>query len=292
MKVLVIGSGGYMGRHLMKELVFEQCDAVGASTTDGTGIDPTTGLLPENFSIPPGTQVVVYMAQSPYFRHVPEQASHVMAVNTISAVRCAVAARAAGVSRYIYISTGTVYAPSFAPLTENALVRRDNWYVLSKLHGEEALSLFRQDMEVIVVRPFGVYGPEQRGRLIPNLIESIKAGKPVSLQSRVDDPDDREGLKISLCHVDDATKILHFLVRHGGPQCLNLAGTEVLSVRSMATAISGVLNCEPVFQVVLNSRDTDLIADTRRLCETVKISFTNFHTGLISMMTGSEGLSC
>lgn len=287
MKVLVIGSGGYMGRHLMTGLVATGIDALGISSANGSGINPESGLLPATFDVSPGTSVVVYMAQSPRFRQVPEEASHVLAVNVLSAVRAAVSARAAGVGRFIYVSTGTVYAPSFSPIAEDAPVRRDNWYVLSKLHGEEALSLFRRDMEVIVVRPFGIYGPEQSGRLVPNLIDSVTSGRPVTLQPRPAADDDRDGLRISLCYIDDATNILLGVVRDGGPACLNLAGPEALSIRSMAETVGVLVGRSAVFETSASPRDSDLIADIRLLVEALSPKFTLFRDGLAKVIAAA-----
>ncbi len=68
MSVLVIGNTGYMGRHLMAGLAASGLLARGASSSDGTGIDPKTGLLPEGFAVPTGTATVVYLAQSPHSR--------------------------------------------------------------------------------------------------------------------------------------------------------------------------------------------------------------------------------
>lgn len=288
MKALVIGSGGYMGRHLMLGLANAGVNGVGISSGNGSGIDPSSGLLPADFVIPPGTSVVVYLAQSPRYRQVPEQASHVLAVNAQSAVRAAISARAAGVRRFIYVSTGTVYAPSFSPLGEDAPVRRDNWYALSKLHGEEALALFRGDMDVIVVRPFGIYGPGQSGRLVPNLIASIRADRPVTLQPRLDAPDDRDGLRISLCYVDDATGILLRLARDGGPACLNLAGPDALSIRAMAQSIGALLGRSPIFEISPSCRDSDLVADIGLLADTVSPKFTMFREGLEKVVAAAS----
>jgi nucleoside-diphosphate-sugar epimerase len=292
MTVLVIGSSGYMGRHLMAGLSRSGLGARGISSSDGTGIDPESGLLPATFAIPPGTSAVVYMAQSPRYREVPDQAAHVLAVNTLSAVRAATLARAAGVRRFIYVSTGTVYAPSFAPLSEDAPVRRDSWYVLSKLHGEEALALFRPDMEVIVVRPFGIYGPLQSGRLVPNLIQSVKTGRPITLHARPDAADDKDGLRISLCYIDDATEILVGLLRNGGPAYLNLAGAESLSIRAMAEAIGSRVGRAPVFELSASPRDSDLIADTRNLIRTMSPRFTSFLDGVERTLREGADAAC
>lgn len=284
MMVMVIGSGGYMGRQLMAALSHAGLYALGASSADGTGINPSRGLFPRTFTIPNGTEVVVYVAQSPYNHEAPEMAAHVLNVNMLSAVHAAILARAASVRRFIYVSTGSVYAPTFTQITETAPVRRDNWYALSKLHGEEALKLFRLDMELIVVRPFGVYGPYQSRRLVPNLIDAVRNGWPVTLHPRMGVPEDISGLKISLCYIDDAINILLRLVREGGPSCLNLAGSEVISIRSIAEAAGSALGCAPFFEEASSPRDSDMIADNHNLVRNLGPDFTPFRDGFEKVM--------
>lgn len=284
MRVLVIGSRGYIGSRLVDRLAMEGIDVRGASSADGSGIDPVSGLLPEGFEFPEATDVVVYMAQSPYFRLMPEQSSHLMAVNCLSAIRAASAARKAGVGRFIYVSTGTVYSPSFSLLTENSMTRRDDWYALSKLHAEEALALFRSDMEISCVRPFGVYGPAQSGRLLQNLWQSVLEGRPITLQPAPHEDALTDGLRISLCYVDDAVEILMALITHGGPEILNLAGKDALSIRAIADAIGRVSRVEPSYAVATTKRSGDLVACIDLLARTVPIRFTAFDDGLAAAL--------
>lgn len=280
----MIGSQGYMGGRLMRGLANEGMEPEGASTSDGSGIEPISGLLPENFGIDMDISAVFYVAQSPHYRQMPDKVSHVFAVNSLSAVRAAVAARKAGVQRFIYVSTGTVYAPSFLPLAETAPLRRDNLYAMSKLHGEEALSLFRQYMDVVVVRPFGIYGPGQKGRMVPNLISSVRSGAPIVLHPKSDDPNDGEGLRISLCHINDAVNVLIRIAKTGGPACLNLAGAKAMSIREMALIIGQMLGQTPNFSIASNPRDSDLIADISALRKTQAISFVDFKIGIKEMV--------
>lgn len=289
MKVLIIGSSGFMARNLASALLNFGAEVVLASSSDSSGIDPRTGLLPDGFSVQTGTTAVVYMAQSPGYIDVPEQAPHVLSVNSLSAVRAAKAARAAGVSRFIYLSTGTVYAPCFSPISESFPVRRDNWYSLSKLHGEEALELFRPDFDIVVLRPFGVYGPGQTGRLVPNLVESIGAGRPITLQPSLYDADDLSGLKISLCFVDDATNIIIEILRNGGPSRLNIAGPEALSIREISERIGKIIGRPPQFSVGSTKRNFDLVADTTLLRNSLNPSFTPLDIGIQRLV--SLGLS-
>lgn len=289
MKVSIIGCHGYMGSHLRATLSEQGIEVVGFSSTDGSGVDPESGLFGNSFTLPPGVNTVVYMAQSPRYRAVPDQASHVMAVNTLSAVRAAIVARASNATRFIYISTGTVYAPTFSPILEHSPVRRDNWYSLSKLHAEEGLALLSRDMEVIVVRPFGVYGPKQTGRLVPNLVRSIRSGTPINLQANPKNVSDRDGLKISLCFIDDAIDIIQRLVLHGGPSFLNLAGDEQLSIRDMAIKIGEQLGINPKFEFSEHARDTNLVADISELRKFFTQDFIRFDEGINRVL--QEGLS-
>ncbi len=284
MKVFVIGSRGYIGARLVQGLAKDGIDVRGASSVDGSGIDPVSGLLPSNFALPAMTDVVVYMAQSPYFRQVPDKSPHVMAVNCLSAISAANAARKAGVSRFIYVSTGTVYSPSFSPLAEGERTNRDDWYALSKLQAEEALALFRSDMEICCVRPFGVYGPAQSGRLIQNLSKSVQDGRPINLQSAATEVSVSEGLKISLCYIDDAIEIFMALVRGGGPYLLNLAGKDALSIRAIADAIGRLHGIEPTYSVTGPDRSGDLVANIELLTQTAPIHFTSFSEGLAASL--------
>jgi len=281
MKAIVFGSKGYLGRHLTSHLRIEGLDVDEISSQDGTGIDPETGLLPLNFEMTVDEETtVVYLSQSPRFREVPHEASHIAAVNTLSAIRAATAAARGGVRRFIYISTGTVYAPSFLPITETAPVRRDSWYTLTKLHGEEALQLFRQWMDIIIVRPFTLYGPAQRGRLIPNLIESVRSSRPISIYPRVAGDLDDGGLKISLCHITDAVSILSHLIHRGGPEVLNLASPEAFTIRQLSEVIGRYLGIVPQFEIMDLRREYDLIADSSLLQQTIPHSFISLDQGV------------
>lgn len=262
MKITAIGGGGFIGAQLVTHLRSQGNEVDVASSSDGTGIAPASGLLPEDFAFPGGTQAVIYLAQSPHFRAMPEQASHLLSVNCLSMVRAAVAARRAGVQRFVYVSTGTVYAPSFSTLSESAELNRNSWYALSKIQAEECIHLFRNDFDVVVCRPFAIYGEGQAGRLIPNLIRSVKQNQSITLQPAKRGTSDG-GLRLSLCHVDDAAASLSKMVLEGGVPLVNLAGDEHFSVEEIACMIGQKLGLEPTFAVAENPREGDLVSDEK-----------------------------
>lgn len=289
MRVTVVGSRGFLARALIERLERNGCDVEGLSSSSPGGIDPATGLLPADFSLRDDTRAVVYLAQSPFYRQAPDRVDHLFAVNSHSALRLAELARRAGVRRFIYASTGSVYAPSFQPLAEGAPVRRDRWYPLSKLHAEDALALLRGQLEVVCVRPFGIYGPGQSGMLVPNLLRSIVDGQEITVDRHPHVAADRDGLKISLCYVDDAAAAIERLLEvRDPPPVLNLAGRQPVSIRHIAESIGAALGIEPRLRQVDRIRETDLIADTTLLEKSLGAPSTDFETGLARTMAAGK----
>ncbi len=277
MTVAVIGARGFIGRRLSSALVGAGHDVVKASSEDGH-FDVTTGLLSPP-QVTGAIDAVFYLSQSPRYREVPQQAAHLWAVNVVSAVTAAQWGRRHGARHFVYASSGTIYRPSFEAHRESDPLRRDGGYALSKLHGEEALQQFQGDLAVSCARFFGVYGPGQSGKLIPNLVGAIRAGRPVQLQahpSRVDDG----GVRLSLTHVDDAIGGLMRLLDRPRPGPINIASTDALSIREIAVAIGGAVGTTPVFEQVAAPREGDVIADPSALAALLNRPFITFTSAI------------
>jgi UDP-glucose 4-epimerase len=279
-KAMVIGAGGFLGRHLCHAWARRGIDVIASSSADATGIDPATGLLPDAFRVPPGTDAVVYLAQSPRGALLPASADHLLAVNVVSAVRAATRAREAGARRFVYASTGNVYRPSFDALREGDPLCRDNWYSLSKVQAEEALALMQGELDVTSVRIFGLYGPGQSGRLVPNLAASVAQHRPVTLAPRPGAARCDGGLRISLLHVDDAVRILAALLELRGLPVLNLGGPEALDIRGLAEIIGERLGVAPELRETDRARAGDLVADIRLLQTALGPTFVPIREGL------------
>lgn len=279
-QVVVFGAGGYIGRHITEHLRRIGVNVVCHSSASGSTFDMKTGLLADSVNIPPGTKGVIYLSQSSYYRQMPEKAGHLWGVNVVSAIKAAESARRAGVQRFIYASTGNVYSPSFLPLNEESSVRRDDWYALSKLHAEEALALFRNDMSVTAARLFGVYGPNQTDKLVPNLAAAIRSGTPIKLAPNLNNDLDTGGLKLSLCYIDDVVEIFSRLFSQEGSDVLNIAGSEALSIRDIALAIGDQLGVAPQFEIANQPKAFDLVADVTKLVGMFNPEFTPFAEGI------------
>jgi UDP-glucose 4-epimerase len=274
--VVVIGAGGFIGRRLTQLL--RGRDVVSISSADAYFDE--RGLIADDLGVRGSVDAVVYLSQSPKYLDVPSHAGHLWAVNVVSAIKAAEWARRRGARRFVYASSGTVYAPSFAAHRETDALRRDKWYALSKVHAEEALQRFSPDLNVTCARFFSVYGPGQRGKLVPNLVSSIDAGVPVFIQPHPHDPGDRGGMRLSLVHVDDAAAAVAKLVDQPGPPAINVASPDTLTIRQIATAVGACLGKDPIFEPAGESRDGDVIADISAISRLLDNRFVSFNAAI------------
>lgn len=260
-QVAVVGGNGYIGKHLCKALADSGVECMRLSAGVVPGISLQTGLFSDDLVFPRGLDTVYYLAQSPRYRQTPEQSQHLLTVNCVAAVQAAEAARRADVRRFIYASTGNVYQPSFLPLTETAPVRRDNWYALSKVVAEEALELYRPYLDITVARIFGVYGPNQTDKLVPMIADRLMSGQDVFLDKNPWDPNDIDGLVVSLIYIDDIVRALMLLKNISDCKTINLAGLEAISIRRLVTELSRCMGLSPHINMSDSMRSFNLIAD-------------------------------
>lgn len=103
------------------------------------------------------------------------------ATNVVSARELVQAAVAAGVQRFVHVSTCGVYGvPARLPITEDTppdLQQKDRYHV-SKALGEQAARAASEGTELVIVRPGLVYGPGSRG-WTAGMLKLVKKGTPV-----------------------------------------------------------------------------------------------------------------
>ena len=291
MKVIVIGSNGYVGK-LLCHAYRLRGDEVVEFSSSSNGINPITGLFPSIFSLPSDADVFFFLSQSPRYRSAPEGADHLLCVNCVAATQAAEAARKAGIARFIYASTGNVYSPSFDPLSETDDVRRDAWYPLSKLMGEDAVSLYRSSMKVTIARIFGIYGPGQTNKLVPFLIQALKDGKPLYVDRNPNNPDDHDGLKVSLIYIDDLLAAFMSLAEQvSPPEVVNVGGEQAVSIREITDILGKQLSIESSMTLSTNTRDSNLIADVGLIKVSTGIEFINIKDGLSKTLAAAKEIS-
>lgn len=176
MRVLVTGASGFVGRPLVAYLSahgFEVRAASRGPIADAKAAVETVALpdLSRNFdatSLVEGCNAVVHLAGIAHSTtRIPE--ADYQAVNCDAAHTLALAARAAGVSRFVYVSSVRAQTgPSaIGALTEAGDAHPTDAYGRSKLAGERAVmdALAGSDTEPVILRPVLMYGPGCKGNM-------------------------------------------------------------------------------------------------------------------------------
>jgi GDP-4-dehydro-6-deoxy-D-mannose reductase len=182
MRALVLGAGGFVGRHLVSHLRQEGDDvACGVlSLKDGssdceniyTDITLPQTVLDAVRSFNP--DVVYLLAGMAFVPEAEKNFENAIRVNVIGAANVAriCAEELTSNGALVFASSAEVYGaiqPSDLPITEATAVNPANNYSLSKRMGELAVERYcapRKDMRRIIVRPFNHIGKGQDARFV------------------------------------------------------------------------------------------------------------------------------
>lgn len=175
--------------------------------------------------------------------------THVMnddAVDPLAEYRCinvdatrslAGAARAAGVKRFVFLSSIKVNgeATSDKPYTENDPPRPKDAYGVTKLEAENALREFGGSLETVVLRPPLVYGAGVKGNFL-RLMRAVERGLPLPLASIRN--------RRSLVSVNNLADAIIACLSHpaAGGQTYLVANGESLATPELVRAIASAMH--------------------------------------------------
>ena len=265
MRVVVTGATGFVARHLLPALAARDYEVVAlghdvARMPDVQGVRLVECDLSRHVDdLDVGAfDAVVHMAQAnvPF----PDSARLLFRVNTASTHDLLELAREASAARFVFTSSGSVYGLGEGRVAEDDPRRAGDFYAATKQMAESAVLAYRPYVATSILRLFAPYGPGQRGRLVPALVQRVRDGQPVTLV---------EGGRPRMAPIfvrDVAAVILAALdAPPSAHQLLNVAGDEEVSIRDLAERIGEVLGREPQFEEADGPATGDLLADNRRM---------------------------
>jgi nucleoside-diphosphate-sugar epimerase len=254
--ILVTGATGLVGREFLRlagggsETLALARDppAIDSSTADGPTRWLQVDLRDPAFAqrLPARADAILHLAQSREYRDFPVGAVDVADVNLGATARLLDYARGAGVQRFVFASTATIYEPSHAPLSESSPIRCTSFYAASKRAAELLIEQYGELMSCWLMRIFTVYGVGQRDQLIANLVRRVEAGEPVTVQGP-------SGLRVSPILAADVARVLwqvatsSHAIPEPGSEVVNLGGREALGIREMAEQIAQAVGTVPQF---------------------------------------------
>ena len=160
-----------------------------------------------------------------------------------------------GIDSFIYASTGGVYGYSKDKLTEDSPVSPNDFHDITKYNSEMLVNYYSQYFSTTILRYFFPYGPGQTNRLIPSLINKIKAGEPITIYN------DGRNPKINPIYISDAVELTKRSILLSGENTVNIAGTEVISILELSKLIGLLIGKNVKFKYAVEKRITDMIGD-------------------------------
>lgn len=198
MKVLVTGGGGFIGSHIVKQLIVaghepvvyddfstnKRSQGLGSVEVIEGDVRDSKKLL-ESLS---GVDAVIHMAAFISVEESVKDPLKYMENNVLGAGSVLTAMREAGVKKIVFSSSATVYGePKSLPITEDFPLSAANPYAASKIASEAICeSFFQTDgFDVSILRYFNPYGPgeahDPETHAIPNFIKAAMEKKPIPL---------------------------------------------------------------------------------------------------------------
>ena len=193
-RVLVTGAEGFIGSHLVDELLHQGAHVRafvhynpfgrwGWLHDRASDIDILQGDVRDGervATVAEGTEVVFHLAALigiPYSYEAPESYVQTNVMGTYNVLN---AARRAGVERMVQTSTSEVYGTARqVPIDEGHPLQPQSPYSASKIGGDMLALSFHHSfgLPLAVVRPFNTYGPRQSLRaIIPTVLQQLYSG--------------------------------------------------------------------------------------------------------------------
>lgn len=238
----VTGHTGFVGRAVLRALRAQGVDVrplgrevvdLGAPDTLGERAGPVLA----------GVDTLYHLAAYiPRDHRDPGEAEACLRVNALGSLALARAAVAAGVRRFVLVSSGNVYrGESRAVVESDALYpsARAPYYLGSKVAAEVYVDHFRQTAQIAVAiaRVSSVYGPGMAAAgMVPAFLARLQRGEPLRVQAG-------GSYRSDLVHVDDVAAGLVALgaSAYGGPMNLGSGhAPSTLEVARTLCALSGV----------------------------------------------------
>jgi len=302
-RIAITGANGFVGRALSRLLLsreFEVVNVVRPGVMCESGVITRTvhslGMAaPDAFE---GCAAVVHLAARVHVMHddAVDPLAAFREVNVAGALQVAQAALSAGVPRFVFVSSIKALADSDhgRPLKETDQRHPLDPYGVSKAEAEIALQDFgkRTGLEVVIVRPPLVYGPEVRANFL-SLANAVAKGLPLPIGA--------VHARRSLCFIDNLTSAIALCVidSRAVGEIFHVADGDDPSVAELARALGRHLGQParllpiPVMLLRLAGRLAGRLPQVERLTDSLQVDSTHIHAvlGWIAPVALDAGLA-
>ena len=252
MKILITGACGFLGRNLVRQLFDYELvlmdqhpnlfdEAVRESwfydyPIFHADINENIDVIKRKLK---GVDIVIHLANKTRIQPSWTEYEQYYRTNITGSQKLFAACQDANVKKFIYVSSSSVYG------NNNTLRQHEtdklcptNPYAVSKLAGEAALTVQAQgqDTELIIVRPFTMYGDfmdfGEEALVIAKFLKAWEEGEPLFIHGNGEQRRD-------FIHALDAIQGLKLIIEHGRHgDIFNIGTGESVSIKQLADVVS------------------------------------------------------
>lgn len=228
MKIIITGSSGFVGTHLSKKLAKKHSVISYDLKTGQNILDKKT--LDKYMK---GIDLVFHLAALINQSESWEKPEEYYITNVIGSRNVLASAVKHRVKRLIYLSSAAIYSEKPTP------------YGISKINAEEICNKFREKIDILILRPFNLYGPGQNpayGYAIHRFVKQIKAGRHLSIFG--DGKQTRDFL-----YIDDFIDILEGMITipgHSSP--IDIGTGKETRIKDLARLLGKILGKDVVLK--------------------------------------------
>lgn len=234
-RILVTGSSGFVGRHLVARLQELGSDVLTFDIVDGQDIARW-----EDFEHIDTVDIVYHLAAVVFVPRSQDSPRTTYQTNILGTTNALELCRQRS-ARIIFASSYIYGTPHYLPIDEQHPVHPTNPYARSKVLGELLCEAYQEDYAVpcVVLRPFNIYGEGQaRQFLIPEILGQLKTGKEVVLKDLTPRRD--------FLYIQDAVDAYVKAAEFGGGtyEIFNIGSGESFSVKEIAEKMAHLMNAD------------------------------------------------
>ena len=297
-RILLTGASGFLGGALLDRCAAAGVEVVtlGRSPPRGPG---ATSHVEADLARPgalraaldglrpgPRFDALVHLAVSRRHRDFPDGALDMFHVNASAAAELLDFARATGIGRAAFGSTGTVYGDvaEGEASREGEFRAPASYFAASKLFADAMCGFYRTWFRLATLRFYAPYGPGLGGRMLTDLAARVREGRPLSL------PPAGPGLSFAATYVDDAIAVLVRALAEGWSEDVNVAAPEAWTIEGTGRLLGDLLGREPCFERRADVAAPRMLPDTARLQALMPDhAFTGLRDGLRAMLAAPTG---
>lgn len=248
-RIAVTGSSGFIGSRLVQSLIKADFDVLELDLKKGTKLEGDNFLKDI-----PRFDILIHLAAKSYVPNSYKNPLEFYSININTTLKALELCRK-NCARLIFTSSYVYGVPQYLPIDEKHPVQSFNPYADTKLICENICQSYHNffKVNIIIVRPFNVYGPNQNTNfLIPFIINQIKKGKII-----LENPKPKR----DFIYIDDLIDFYIKVIAYKSPniEIFNVGSGKSYSVKEIAEIVIKNSKFEIDLRFLNNQRDNEIL---------------------------------